>query len=318
MKLSNSSDQPADVWIRPGVHQVEPMWGHRDGLRIGLSPLPGPRGLLRVYAPYLGHPSGRMINYIAVEPVPEGATSRGFSELEPSSLDDARGKRMWGCDDPHDAAVRKPFESSAGVIEFVDGVSTLTVYIGCERFDNGADVFVRVRFRADRPHEVAVAGFARATSVPLGSLILTATMGNWARLRVLHLRERDVSPQQLWPGFDKSDFTEHARFGLDELVRDGKAAVVTAESDEKNPAGADYADDTVVHWHYVGEPARQGWRIDDPHPEAAVLVNGRASYWASTSPIGGGTSYENFEVVEPFRDGAEYRFFVEPLDKLGN
>ncbi len=29
------------------------VWGHVDGLRIGLWPMAGPRGLLRIYEPHL-------------------------------------------------------------------------------------------------------------------------------------------------------------------------------------------------------------------------------------------------------------------------
>jgi hypothetical protein len=34
-----------------------------------------------------------------------------------------------------------------------------------------------------------------------------------------------------------------------------------------------------------------------------VRVNARSEYWASHQPIPGGVSYENFELIEPFRDG---------------
>src|SRR5690606_32184044 len=77
-------------FVRPAAtHPAEPRWGHAEGLQVGLSPLPGPRGLLRVYTPYLDQPRERMINFVAVEPVPAGETTRGFSELEHSALDDA-------------------------------------------------------------------------------------------------------------------------------------------------------------------------------------------------------------------------------------
>ena len=83
-------------WARPpSRREAQPVWGHANGLRVGLAPMPGPRGLLRIYAPYLGHPPGRMINFIAVEPILAGQERRGFSELEPSRLDGMRGKRFW-------------------------------------------------------------------------------------------------------------------------------------------------------------------------------------------------------------------------------
>lgn len=278
-------------------------------MQVGISPTP--RGLLSIFTSYLDHPRERLVNFIAVEPVVEGQTERGYSELEPSTVDPGlRGKRLWSSDSPGAG----PNRIAQGVIEQVDGNECLTVWIGVERFDSGADVRVRVRFRIDRPHEVEVAGFADEASAPLSHLILTATMGNWARLRTLELADRTVKPVDLWPGFSGTAFAKHARFALSELRRDGEAAVVSAVGDETDPWSAAYSDDTAHHWHFLGRLARQSWIVDDPHPELEVLVNARWSYWASASSIPGGAAYENFEIVEPFRQGSEFRFRVEPLD----
>lgn len=82
-------------WIQPSFdHETRPIWGHKDGIRIGLSPLPGPRGLLRVYTPYLHQPDDRPMNYIAVEPIPRGESHLALSELEFSRLDQMPGKRF--------------------------------------------------------------------------------------------------------------------------------------------------------------------------------------------------------------------------------
>lgn len=303
-------------WIRPaGTENAEPRWGHAGGLHIGIAPTRGPRGLLRIYTPYLDHPRERLVNFIAVEPVPAGADRRGLSELEPSTLDPGvDGKRFWSADSLGDAAApRMPRDPARGVVDEVDGVERLTVWIGVERFDNGAHVAVRVRFRADRPHEVEVAGFAHDDSVELDHLILTATMGNWARLRRLQLAGRVVTPAELWPGFGGTGFSEHARFPLAELAREGQGLVVTATGDEADPSAVVYSDDTHAHWHFEGGLAAQTWRVDDPHPGAEARVNGRWAYWASASEIPGGTAYENVEIVEPFRQGAAFRFAVEPV-----
>lgn len=302
-------------WLRPSASEVSaPRWGHADGIQVGIPPLPGPRGLLRIYTPYLEHPPERLVNFIAIEPVVAGEAVRGYSELEPSALDPGhQGKRLWSAD-----AVDEPADPSgvpaSGVDEIVDGVETLTVWIGVERFDNGADVRVRVRFRTDRPHEVEVAGFATEASVPLKNLVLTATMGNWARLRMLELADRTVTPAELWPGFSGTGFAAHARFALSELRRDGDAAVVSAFGDEGDPWSASYSEDTAEHWRFLGRLARQTWTVDDPHPDLEALVNARWSYWASASPIPGGPAYENFEIVEPFRQGAALRFGVEATE----
>lgn len=303
------SDSLDARWLRPsGDADAEPRWGHADGIQIGIPPLPGPRGLLRVFTPYLDHPRERLVNFIAVEPIPEGSTERGYSELEPSTLDPGlRGKRFWSTDDPDSAAPAR------GTIETADGVETLTVWIGVERFDNGADVRVRVRFFADRPHEVELAGFMNDASVPLANLVLSATMGNWSRLRRLHLAGRVVSPAELWPDFGGTGFTPHARFPLRDLSRDGAAAVVSATGDEVDPWSVEHSPDTAPHWRFLGRRAVQTWRVDDPHPDLVASVNARWAYWASSSPIPGGPAFENVEIVEPFRQGAVARFSVEEL-----
>jgi hypothetical protein len=305
-------------WLRPSESgPAEPRWGHPDGLQVGIDPGPvrAPRGLLRIYAPYLDQRRERLLNFVAVEPIPVRSTERGFSELEHSELDGVQGKRFWSADRPDDPTPLDPTRPAQGVVSVVDGVETLTVYVLVEPFANGADVHVRVTFRADRPHEVALAAYRRTTSVELSACVLTATMGSFARLRRLRLRDREVSSAEIWPGFAGPEFTEHAAFGLDALDRDvDGSVVVTAVPDEEDPTTATHEPGTAEHWRYVGRRAVQGWRAADPRPDLVAQVNGRAAYWASRHPIPGGVSFENFELVEEFRDGRELVFFVDPLD----
>src|SRR6266852_1932948 len=76
-----SNTNTGAVWIRPAQRaDAEPVWGIKDGLAIGLYPTSGPRGLIRIYAPYLGQRRGRVVNFIYIEPVVKGV--RGQSELE--------------------------------------------------------------------------------------------------------------------------------------------------------------------------------------------------------------------------------------------
>ncbi len=176
-------------WVRPPAQErvAKPVWGLAEGLRIGLAPLPGPRGLLRVYTPYAGQPDWRMINFIAIEPIVEGQTPRAYSELERSSLAEGTGKVMWSVDRPDDWTPRNPVHPARGVIGEENGVETLTVFIGIEKFRSGAAVFLRLTFREDRPSEVQIATFTQPNSEPLSYCVVTATMGNYARLRRLHL-----------------------------------------------------------------------------------------------------------------------------------
>ena len=92
----------------------ESRWGHADGLQLGLQPEFGPRGLLRIFAPYLGHPAERLVNFIAIEPIVAGQTERGFSELEMSALDGVRGKRFWSTDEFDPAGDRGRDGTAAG------------------------------------------------------------------------------------------------------------------------------------------------------------------------------------------------------------
>ena len=305
-----------DGWLRPArvSGPREPRWGHPEGLQLGLHPLSGPRGLLRLFTPYLGQPRDRLLNFVAVEPIPAGGPQRGYSELEHSRLDDVPGLRMWATDDPESSAPGDPRAPSRGTVTEADGVERLSVDIGVEPFANGADVWVRAEFRKDRPHEISVAAYRREGSVELDACVLTATMGNWARLRELELADRRVTAAELWPQYRDIHFAEHASFGVDELRREGDDVVVSAVGDEAEPHLAEHAPGTKEHWFYVGARGVQTWRAADPDPRLVAQVNGRHTYWMSEAPIPGGIAFENFELVEPFRQGRAFTFSVEPLE----
>ncbi len=303
-----------DGWVRPpaGAMAAKPVWGFAEGLRIGLAPLPGPRGLLRVYTPYVGQPEWRMINFIAIEPIVAGRAQRSFSELERSSLAEGTGKVMWSVDRPDDWTPRNPTHPARGVIGEEDGAETLTVLIGIEPFRSGAAVHLRLVFRKDRPCEFQITSFTQPNSNPLSYCVVTATMGNYARLRRLHLADGVVTTGDLFAdaAFAGMGFTPHKRFMLERLARtrDGDA-IVAATCDEVDPAAADQAS-VARGWRYIGRPATQYWRCDDPPPDLMVQVNARRTYWASTNPIPGGASFENFEFVAPFQTGQTWTFGV--------
>ena len=161
---------------------------------------------------------------------------------------------------------------------------------------------------------MSIATFAHDESVPLDYCIVTATMGNYARLRRLQLADRVVTACELWSDYREEGFSPHAKFPLAELIRsaDGHASAI-ATTDELAPATASYAPGTAEHWKYRGRLARQIWTSLDPDPELEVWLNGRYMYWASRSPIPGGISFENFEMVTPFEQGEEFEFRVEPV-----
>jgi len=307
------------VWLRPAAEKPAlPVWGHANGMRGGLAPLPGPRGLLRVYTPYVGQPEWRLINFIAIEPIVAGQTRRGYSELEPSSLAEGRGKVMWSVNRPDEWTPRDPTHPARGLIGTEGGVETLTIHVGLEKFRSGAAVYLRLTFRADRPHEVQIATYTQPESKPLAACVVTATMGNYARLRRLYLANRTVHARDLYDGatFNEMGFAGHKRFDLDELPRtaDG-AAIFIATSDERDPAAADHTS-VGPGWRYVGRPATQYWRCDKPSRDLVGQVNARRTYWASSTPIPGGVSFENVELLTPFQEGQNWTFGVT-LDPPG-
>ena len=72
-------------------------------------------------------------------------------------------------------------------------VEQLTVRIEVEPFTtNDARVYVIARMRSDAPDEIAFSVYQHEDSAPVEELTLTATMGNYERLRHLWLRGRIV------------------------------------------------------------------------------------------------------------------------------
>ncbi len=303
------------VWIQPARNKpARPVWGNVNGLQVGLSPLPGPRGLLRIYTPYLEHSEGIIINYVAIEPIPVGTEFRGFSELEMSSIDNKQGKRFWSSDDSLAIAPRQEEYPARGLVSGMGNKQTLTVFIFVEPFQNGAKVFIRLRFLKEKPYEVEISTFKQKGSAPLRYCIVTATMGNYARLRTIFFENRTKSAADLWPHYRGDAFSPHFAFPIKEMIRDkNRGAYFIAAPNEKNPSDAEYSPGTNSHWKYEGKVATQYWHSEKPDSSLEGLVNGRIVYWASNSPIPGGIAIENFEMKEAFRNGATYVYGINPL-----
>jgi hypothetical protein len=315
----NAPEQtPSSVWIRP-QHPGDPLiWGRKDGIVFGLpSPggLGGPRGLIRVgiVSPETNKPA--LLNFIAIEPVILGPGSRfgrmAFSELEESQLDPGkRGKRLWVADGP-----------LAGTLETLHAgrntVERLTVPIDVERYSaNGAHVHLIASVDSDHPDELRLTVFQYPDSPPLDELTLTATMGNYERLRQLWLRGHNISSLALYADYQADAFAEHENYPSDEMLRteDGDA-IVLATSNEASPASAPSR--AAPHWHY-DFPMRltQYWRVPahDIEPDLRVRVNGRRVYWASHDPVPGGPAFENFEVRQRYKEGQTFIFGVTPKE----
>jgi len=277
-------------------------WGQNGGLQFALHPNGfsgkegGPRGLIRIGYPTLPGGGYDLINFIAVEPIVNG--KRGYSELEKSSVDGKSGK------------IFRVIEGEEGRQEA--GPTGVRVGISVERFENGAHVRLIVTQRSDEPDELAITVEAEPDSAPIEMCILTATMGNKARARLLTLKDGPISSLQLWPDYREGDFSPSRVFGFDRLPRTGAGDVVVAIlNDEENPAEA-RPFGKPHFWDYKGVKVTQYWRkrAGESKGDIACAVNGRFVYWGSKQPIPGGIAFENFELREPFRSGQTFVFGI--------
>lgn len=306
------------AWIRP-LHAGDPLiWGRRDGIVFGIPShggIGGPRGLIRVG--FISQKTGKpqLLNFIATEPVVIGPGSRfsrmSFSELEPSQLDPGeRGKRLW--------VDRDAFQ---GILQTFhprnEGVQRLSVQIDVERYSaNGAHVYLVASIDSDHPDELRLSVYRCSDSPPLDELTVTATMGNYERLRDLWLKHRVVSSLKLYSGYHGDAFVEHENYPLDEMLQNaGGDAIVLATANEKEPWNAPSTG--APHWHYsFKRRLTQYWRVPahDIQPDLRVRVNGRRVYWASHDPLPGGVAFENFEVRERYKPGQTFIFGITPKE----
>lgn len=269
----------------------------------------GPRGLIRLAYPVLADGGYTLINYVAVEPIVAG--KKGFSELEKSSLDQRPGKLFW-TGDAATPAVESPHLDPGELKTIAPGVEELSVTVFVEIFDNGAHVRLRLAQRSDAPDELRLTVESEPGSAPMTSCILTATMGNQTRARLLFLADGPVSSLQLYPDYRDKHFAPHRSFSVDRLPRAANGDVFVAlANDEPEPAkvqpfGRPHA------WDYRGAKVTQYWRkpAGEVRPELICVVNGRFTYWGGEQPIPGGISFENFELREPFQSGQTFVFGI--------
>jgi hypothetical protein len=212
-----------------------------------------------------------------------------------------------------DSASREPTAPAAGRVEKQGGADVLTFYVATEPFRNGARPLIQVLLRADRPHEVGFRVGAAPGSARMDACVLSATMGNYGRLRRLWLRDEVIDARDVWPEFrpDPLGFTPWRTWGRDRLLERDGDIVVAATTDEADPSQAAYDPQVPPHWRYEGRPATHYWRTTAV-AGIEVRVNGRATYWGNGGPIPGGVAFENFELQAPFREGQEFWFGVTP------
>lgn len=309
-----SSGNSAD-WMRAGQTTNSPIWGVEGGLNFALHPGGftegdgGPRGLIRLGYPTLPDGGYDLINFIAVEPVVAGR--KGFSELEKSSFDQKNGKLFW-TGDIAQPAIESPHLDAGTVSTIAPGVEELSVTVYVEKFDNGAHVRLKLSQRSDAPDELKLTVEAEPDSAPIETCILTATMGNKARTRLLFLNDGPVSSLQLYPDYRDVHFADHMLFELDRLPRALNGDVFVPIANDEDTPSTVQPFGRPSFWDYKGTKVTQYWRKPkvEIQPGLAAVVNARFTYWMGKQPIPGGIAFENFELREPFQSGQSFIFGI--------
>lgn len=306
-----NSHAQSDPWIR----RDSTVWGIRNGIVVGFWPGAienlkqssngGPRGLLRIGYEYMGliyH-----INYIAVEPVVDGKME--FSEISPSAVDGKWGKFMW-----------------LGDSSITSEALSVNVYM--EKFANGAHPYLRLSIHKDRPEELCIEVFHHPDSKPMERCGITATMGNYSRLRNLHLKDTVINSRQLYRDYKGIDFIEKEAYAGEKMQRDKNGdLIVMATTDESFAELAAWPQEQAYmsRWNWRYRPfymLTQYWRKEKEQVNASlkVRVNGRATYWSGGSRdpkhyifIPGGPSFENFELREKYQPGQKVYFGMSRL-----
>ena len=198
-------------WIRPGLSTNQPVWGLWGGLLWAVAPggfrAGEPRGLIRLGYPVLADKGYDLINFIAIEPVVRGR--RGFSELEHSQLDGLDGKRIWA----ESAGGGATTNAAQGDLRKRPGTQEeLEERLRVEKFGNGAHVRLVILQRSDRPDEIQLSVFREPDSTPLDYCILTATMGNMTRTRLLWLKDEVMSSLRVYQDYKETGFAPHRQY----------------------------------------------------------------------------------------------------------
>jgi hypothetical protein len=319
-------------WIRPDSERSLPVWGIHNGIVVGLWPAAiekggpgadgGPRGLLRIGYEYMG--IVYLINYIAIEPVVNGDME--FSEVSTSRVDGKLGKFIWASDSIKTGGFT-PYAGTTGRITHPDKLhpetEQLTLFIFMEKFTDGAHPYLKLTIRSDKPGELGIQIFNYLKSSVMERCALTATMGNYSRLRLLYLKDEVIDSRKLFAGYNDIEFAEKDAYPYSQmLVNKKKEPMAIAESSESFDELASWPQQPayLFRWGWRYRPfykLTQYWRVDSAgyDPTLQVRVNGRAKYWNNASAdkskyidIPGGPAFENFELRENYHSGQQFYF----------
>ncbi|NPV47056.1 MAG: hypothetical protein HPY69_08850 [Armatimonadetes bacterium] len=302
--LMGSAQADVGPWIRPGGDSDLPRWGLRDGVVVSLWPAGvsgdtpgGPRGLLRIGYPVGPGGQHQLVNFIAVEPNVGDGQWRGQSELETSDTDGQPG-RVFSAETLAGTLGRPPDAPEA---------ERLQVVIRMERFRNGAHPYLVLTLRSDQPDEIMLQTFHEPDSRPMTMCVLTATMGNYARLRQVHLAGGEVlSSLVVWPDHTGHDFTPFTDLPLSRLVRTGDGGVIVPMSNNEADPAANWPHDPGNWWRWPWAKLTQYWRKTPGSfgQDLRFAANGRAEYYGwEPLVIPGGVAFENTELREAYAPG---------------
>lgn len=301
-------------WIRPQKPGDPLVWGRRDGIVFGIPSeggMGGPRGLIEVgiVSPTTHKP--QLMNFIATEPVvalPDDPNKKGFSELEQSQLDPGKeGKRLW-VDATQD---KNAYRGKLRMIhEHGATFERLSVPIEVERFSvNNAKVHLVASVDSNRPGEVRFEVFADKDSAKVKELTLTATMGNFERLRLIWLKGKVLDSRKLAEAYKETGFAaDSEKYPVSDMLRTAKGdPIVYASSSEADPQSA-----TQAFWKYPLPKLTQYWTLpaSDVQPDLRLRINERDVYWGSKKHVFGGIAFENFELRESYVSGQTFIFGI--------
>ncbi|QNL50567.1 hypothetical protein H8S90_02875 [Olivibacter sp. SDN3] len=324
----------SNQWIRPESAEDAALWGIRNGIVFALWPYGieteksryggGPRGLVRMGFERDG--KKYLLNFLAIEPIVKGKIE--FSEISPSMVDGKWGKLMWASDEEASTSF-SPMANSRGVISRPDpknpAIEELSVYVFLEKFISGAHPYLRLSIRNDRPEEICVEVFNREDSELMDFCNITATMGNYSRLRQIHLKNKIIDARKLYTDYKGIDFVEKESYAADALIQSkGGDYFAFATTNESLEELMDWPTDSLAErrrsWRYrPSVKLTQYWRKENPNPKnnLHLRVNGRYRYWSGGSrdeslymEIPGGASFENFELQEKYHQGQKLYYGI--------
>jgi Neuraminidase (sialidase) len=211
-------------------------------------------------------------------------------------------------------------------IQYVNGLTGKACDIGLTRYAFKPDVpYLRLSIRSDRPEELGIEIFRQEGSAPMERCAITATMGNYARLRKIYLKDEVITSTTLYAGYDDVHFAEKESYPYTRFVKDKNGDfIIAAETNESFAELAGWPQEPAylnrINWRY--RPAyklTQYWRKESSHFDTSLSlrVNGRVYYWSGGSRnkshyirIPGGAAFENFELREKFHQGQRFYFGI--------